>query len=205
MCAIPRLRRQREEPSIWGKGNPAINPNTAHSAVPCLEHRPGRRRRGQKRKHVSVDGQGAVEEEEGEARGDEGNGIKKKGKKRRRREKTMKMMKVMKMITTTRTMMKARREKRRGATGGKGAGKGRAGKAGGRDKASESVVALRQWAVKVPFVVLVAEPCPQHRQHAQSRSLCVLPVGQAEVHPRGPAAVRQMQAERAGRRVRVPR
>ena len=43
---------------------------------------------------------------------------------------------------------RAEEERRAGWKGG------RAGRAGGRDKASESV-ALRQWAVEVPFVVLV--------------------------------------------------
>lgn len=45
-----------------------------------------------------------------------------------------------------------------------------------------------------------AAPCPPVvlRQHAQSRSLCVVSFRQTKVHPPGPAAVRQVSAERAG-------
>ena len=45
----------------------------------------------------------------------------------------------------------------------------------------------------------------RHRDHAQSGGVCVLQVRETEVHPRRPAAVRQVQAVWARRSVRIPR
>lgn len=213
-CALSADCDDKEEgPSIWGKGHPAINPNTAQGAVPWpeREHRPGRRRRGQKRRHVGVDGPGRARRGGG---GIEGKGGRPEEQKRKKTKKKGQQ----RARTTTRTWSgTAQREDGRGSRGeggkgkgkGKGAGRqgGQAGRAGGRDEAS-LCVARRQWqssSRSSSSPLLSHMPPAQHRQHAQSRRLRVLPVGQAEVHPRGPAAVRQMQAERAGRRVRVPR